>query len=372
MAPEDLRAAHGHLDRLARLARQTEGEGLEVHHRLAAEAAADLGRGDPNSRDVHAEQLRAVPADRVLPLGGAPDLRLAVLRYASHAGVRLDVALVDRLGIELALDHDVGFREPGLDVALSDLDPLDDVGGLVGLRIDPFGEEVVVQYRGVRFHRRDGVDDVGQHLVVHLDEIEGPGRDGQVDGGDRRDGVPVVEHLLVGKDVLGHVPVVDHGLAGRLETRGEAREVGARQHRLDSRQGLRLRGVEGADPGVGVRASKDTSDQHVREGEVRAEAGPSRDLVHPVRTYRPSAYPPESLAVARHPPGSLSSWRARSSARRVSVWIDDREGIIARTLCRASAGAATVDSKVRKRRIRPFRRSRRPRIAHRRRKREVE
>ena len=168
-----------------------------------------------------------------------------------------------------------------------------------------------MQDRSVRRHRLDRVDDVGQHLVVHLDEVEGPVRGGMVDGRDGRDRVPVVERLPVREDVLGHVPVVDHGLAGRLEPPGKAGKVGARQHRLDPRQGFRLRRVDGADPGVGVRAPQDLADQHVRKGEVRAEAGPSGDLVDPVRPYRPGAYPPEVLAVARHPRGSFSSWRAR-------------------------------------------------------------
>ena len=33
--------------------------------------------------------------------------------------------------------------------------------GLSGFGVDPFGEEIVVQDRGVRLHRLDRVDDVG-------------------------------------------------------------------------------------------------------------------------------------------------------------------------------------------------------------------
>jgi hypothetical protein len=58
--------------------------------------------------------------------------------------VRLDVALVHRRGLELALDDHVGLLEAGLDVAQVDLDPLGDVGRLVGLGLNAGGEEVVV------------------------------------------------------------------------------------------------------------------------------------------------------------------------------------------------------------------------------------
>ena len=128
------------------------------------------------------------------------------------------------MGVELALDHHVRLREPRLDVALTELYALHHVGGLVGLRLDPLREQVLVQDRGVRRHRLDRIDDVGQHLVVHLDEVDGLGRDGRTD---RRDltatRVPVVQHLAARQDVGGHVPVVDHGLAGRLEPTGKLR-----------------------------------------------------------------------------------------------------------------------------------------------------
>ena len=53
---EHLLAAHHHLHRLARFARQRERHRLEEHRRLAAEAAADLRGGDAELGDVHAEE----------------------------------------------------------------------------------------------------------------------------------------------------------------------------------------------------------------------------------------------------------------------------------------------------------------------------
>src|SRR6266853_1132332 len=59
--------------------------------------------------------------------------------------LRLDVALVHRRGLELPLDDQVGLLEARLHVAHIDLDPLGDVGRLLGLGLDADREEVIVQ-----------------------------------------------------------------------------------------------------------------------------------------------------------------------------------------------------------------------------------
>ena len=169
---EHLLARHHHLHRPARLLGQRERERLEVDDRLAAEAAADLGRRDADLADVPAEQARAVRAHDPVALGRHPDVGLAVLRHAGDAGVRLDVALVHGLGGELALDDDVGLLEAGRDVAQHELDALGDVGGRLGRRLDAGRDHVLVQQRRAGLHRLDHVDDVRQHLVVDLDQLQ--------------------------------------------------------------------------------------------------------------------------------------------------------------------------------------------------------
>jgi len=52
---EDFFARHDHLHRTLGLARERDGERLEVDHGLAAEAAADLGGGDADLADVEPE-----------------------------------------------------------------------------------------------------------------------------------------------------------------------------------------------------------------------------------------------------------------------------------------------------------------------------
>ena len=86
--------------------------------------------------------------------------------------MRLDVALVHGLGVELALDHDVGLGEALLHVAERELDPLGDVRGLGRRRLDARGDHVLVQQRRAALHRLDHVDHVRQDLVVDLDQLQ--------------------------------------------------------------------------------------------------------------------------------------------------------------------------------------------------------
>ena len=83
--------------------------------------------------------------------------------------MRLDIRLVHRLGGVAALDDHLGFLEAGIHVALVEVHPLGDVGRLGRLRLDIRGEQIVVQDRRIVRHRRLDVDDVGQHLVLHID-----------------------------------------------------------------------------------------------------------------------------------------------------------------------------------------------------------
>ena len=91
---EHLVAGHHQLHRTVGLARQRQRHRLGPDVGLAAEAAADLGRGDAELRDVHAEQLGTVVAVDEVALSAHPQLAGAVRADAGHAGMRLDIALV--------------------------------------------------------------------------------------------------------------------------------------------------------------------------------------------------------------------------------------------------------------------------------------
>ncbi len=86
--------------------------------------------------------------------------------------MRLDIALMHRLGGEVALDNNVGRLEACLDVAKLELDPLGDIRRLVRRWLDALREHVVMQDRRVILHRFVDIDDVRQHLVIDLDQID--------------------------------------------------------------------------------------------------------------------------------------------------------------------------------------------------------
>jgi hypothetical protein len=79
-APEVGPVARNHFDRSARFLRQHVGERFEIDDRLAAEAAADLGRDRADAGDVGAADARGVGAHHELALAAAEDRALAVGR----------------------------------------------------------------------------------------------------------------------------------------------------------------------------------------------------------------------------------------------------------------------------------------------------
>ena len=197
---EHVLAAHHDLDRATRLRRQQRRYRFDVDRGLAAEAAADL-RGDHlDARGVPAQHRGRRRPHHEVALRGGPDDRFAFLVAVDHAGVRLDVALVHRLGRELTLDHDVGFGEPLLDVTALVHRAGRDVRRLGGPRLDAAGEQVVVQHRCVIGHRVGDVQHVGQQLVGDLDGLRC--RLGLSTGGRRyrSHGVAAVQHRVAGDD----------------------------------------------------------------------------------------------------------------------------------------------------------------------------
>ncbi len=178
------------------------------------------------------------------------------------------------LGIEVTLDDEVRFREALLDVAHLRDHALGDVGRLVARLVEALGAQVVVQDRRTRLHRVDGVDDVRQDLVIHLDQLERALRDriaGRRDGGDR---MAVEQRLLARHRGPGHV-AGDPAL-------GNLGEVVARHHRFHAGQRLGRRRVDRLDDRVRVRAPERPAVEHAGQEEVGAEPGLAGNLVEPV------------------------------------------------------------------------------------------
>src|SRR5262249_61875346 len=95
--------------------------------------------------DVPPRQRRRDVAHGEMALGTAPDLALAIGANIGETGMGLDIALMRRLSLERALDDHVGFLEALLDIAMAEFGAVDDVGGLLRLRLYAIGEDVVMQ-----------------------------------------------------------------------------------------------------------------------------------------------------------------------------------------------------------------------------------
>ena len=235
-----------------------------------------------------------------MTLAGRPDLGLAVGVPAGQAGVRLDIGLVHRGGLELLLDHHVGLGEAGVEVADLELETLRDVGRLRRRRLDAAGDHVVEQQRRVVRHRLVHVDDVRQHFVVHLDQRRRLIGDRGAGGRDRGHRVALVQRLLARHDVARDVPEVHRDALGADVVEFLVRQVLRGDHRLHAGQLLGRRGVDRADARMRVRRAEDPAVQHAGQLVVAAVHRASRHLGHAVRTDRPGSHPLEALYGVGH------------------------------------------------------------------------
>src|SRR5262249_46159811 len=200
--PQHLFATHHHLHWFAGFTRQGERQRLQEYYGLAAETAADLGGGHPQARDVEAEQGGAHRSHHVMPLRAAPDVTRTVRLEVGEAGVRLDIALVGRLGAEHALDDHVRSLETLVEIAMAELMPACDVWWPRCLWLHTLSKDVLVQDRGVGRHCRFDIGNMRKHLIVYLDQFQRPSGDRRTNRRNGGDGMAVVKRLAARHDVL--------------------------------------------------------------------------------------------------------------------------------------------------------------------------
>ena len=315
---EHLIARHHHLHRAAGLLGQDQRHRLQIDDGLAAEAAADLGRDGADVAQLDARQLGRHVAHHEVALAAAPDGDLARLVDTDEAGVGLDVALVHGLGLEAALDDDIGRGKPGVDVTQLVLELAGDVGHGGRTRLGADVALVLVQDGRARLHGLVDVDHPGQDLVVDLDQLQRLRRDPGRGRGDRRHGMPGVERLLARHDVAAVVAQVLDAQDRRLVP-GELHEVEPGHDGLDARQRGRLLDVDRLDAGMRMGTAQDPADQHPRQRLVGAERCASGDLVHAVRPDRALANPLVVLAV-RSPVGAVCRHRCSPPVALTAAW----------------------------------------------------
>ena len=275
-------AGHDHLDRTPCLLRQQQRHRLQIDGRLAAEPPTDLGRHD---LDVAARDLQHGAAQlthRERPLRADPHGRLAVGIVLGHGVVRLDVALVNHAGRELALQHDRGRGKARGRIAARKLDMVGDVRGLLVLVFFAGGAQVGVQNHSVGPHGFADVLHEGQRLVLDGDALERLLRGVRVGGRDRGHRVPVVIDRVARHDVVRQVARVDEVLADLQQASLDVRKVTAGDDRLDVGRGLRGGGVDGRDARVRMRATQHFRMQQAGQAHVGPVAGAAGHFVHAV------------------------------------------------------------------------------------------
>ena len=161
------------------------------------------------------------------------------------------------VGAQLALDHEVGGGECGVDVA-----------GLEAAAHEHVVGRLLVDHRGAAGSaRRARVDDRRQRIAVEDDEVGGVLGEVAVGGDDRGDRLAVEADPVAGEERLGGLDV---GAQRRPRPQLAARDLGivAGHHRDHARRGPRGVGVDAADAPVGERAAHEGDVEHSGETQV--------------------------------------------------------------------------------------------------------
>ena len=257
----------------ARRHREVRHDVLDQHLLLRAEAPADPWLDDPDLLHGQPDERREHAPDVERHLGRRDDLQPVVAVPSRDGDVRLDRRLLHLVHPERLLEDAVGRREPRFDVPGLGLDVVDDVVARV---VGALHVRLVVDHRGAVDDRVVLVEDGGEHLVGHVDQVDGGLRDLLRVRRDRRDAVPDVAHLVVEAHLVVGQRVRVALAAGRV---ANPRHVAVVKHGAHpgERPGRGI--VDRHDPGVGVRAVQHLGDQGPRQVPVIRERGvPLRQL----------------------------------------------------------------------------------------------
>ena len=254
---------------------------------LPAEVAADVRvmQHDVVARDAHGGGQ--VVADVLGHLRVGPDVRASALDR-HYRGVRLQVRLVVALRLVLALDDDVGPGEAGVEVTSVVHRPPVRVGRLTPGSHARVRVEVGVQQGRLRLQRGVQVEGGRELLVGDIDQVGGVAGDLLGLRGHCGDALSRVAHDATRehRDVLDAAPVevLSDVLAG--------------DHRVHTRQGARLGGVDAEDARVRACAVDEPAGDRAGDRLVGHVARGTGDLRQPVDARRR----PTELHVVRHAP----------------------------------------------------------------------
>ena len=293
--------------------------------RLAAEPTADLRRDHLDAAGQYARNHCDVPALPEDALGVGPYRHVALRVDVGGVHVGLDVALMHDLRPVLTLDDDVGLGEsprstsPRSNTTCS--------ATLLGSDATPSGDLVKRSLSrtgapGCIAYSTSSTGGSGSYSTSMSSSARSAAS--AVRRGHGGDGVPVVQRLVPRDDLLrGEVASLGCRPKGSLRTRRRQREVRARDHRHDARQGLRGGRVDAHDACMGVRAGQDSSDEQAGQlhvGPVLRAARHLFDAVHLGRTRVPMTLGVGAVVVMAHSSLRKRVHRQGGLIAPVSVW----------------------------------------------------
>ncbi|CAH0267232.1 hypothetical protein SRABI128_03297 [Microbacterium sp. Bi128] len=215
---------------------------------LATEAAADPVREHADAVALEAEDVREFVAGEERHLRRRAEDEAALVVEPPDGSVRLERRVCDARRTPLAAHRGVARGEGFVDVAaVAGVEAGDDVA--VGRHHPLLGGAVGVQQGSAGAARVLGIEDGGEHGVLHADRAAAGIRGLRRLGHDRGDPLAHVPH-----DVVEHARVV--GIVGAVFVAAggvtDVGDVGVGEHRDDAGDRERVDGVDGGDPRVRV------------------------------------------------------------------------------------------------------------------------
>ena len=225
-----------------------------VERDLGAEAAAQVGRDDPDLVLGHPGQGRVHRAVGVRRLAGRPQGQPAADRVVvGDRAAGLERRRVRARVDHVAVDHHVGRGEDRVGGRLVAGGPVEDAVA---------AGQVLADDRRAGVERGRGVDQRRQRLVVDGDQLERVPRRVPVGRHHERDLLALEAHLVGGQHRLHVAEQRRHPRQAPLG------QVGAGEHGHHRRVGAGGGGVDRDDPGVRERAAQDRAVQHAGQRDV--------------------------------------------------------------------------------------------------------
>ena len=233
---------------------------LRVRPELRAETAAHVVADDPELRLRDTERASHEQPDEVGHLRRGPEGASVVVRdVVGDATAGLHRGRKNSLLTDALLEDNLSLREHRIDVAAGECCVPADVVRAVALH-----------QRAPRHHGLFDVHHRGKRLVVDNNQLGGIVGQVPIIGDHHRDRLPGIRGLLgCDRELLGHLLLVgDKRVGDRKRPEDDALEVGGGEDRDHPLRRQRCRGVDGADPGVCVRAAHHRHVRHVHQVDV--------------------------------------------------------------------------------------------------------